>query len=108
LSNDVQITPISQRNEKDGEYFLDRGNVMQENGSYFYGIDGAYIAHPDDVLAVLLTSDSRRLNGCCGLDGVDGANLQCESCGTYVSTKKTDCWMPHCVVFDTATTVAVF
>ncbi len=33
-------------------------------------------------------------NGCCGPDGVDGANLFCE-CGAPIGTEHGDCWMPH-------------
>ncbi len=40
------------------------------------------------------TLDYRRLNGCCGLDGLDGPNQVCTSCGSYVGTKITDCWTP--------------
>ena len=36
-----------------------------------------------------LTSDPRRLNGCCGLDGCDSPNLRCEVCSSYVATKRT-------------------
>lgn len=41
------------------------------------------------------TTDYRRLNGCCGLDGLDGPNQVCRNCGRYVGTKVTDCWTPH-------------
>jgi hypothetical protein len=56
---------------------------------------------------VRLTTDPHRLNGCCGLDGCDGPNLQCENCGTYVATKMTDCWQLHCIVFDPTTIAQV-
>lgn len=73
---------------------------MREDGTYFQGRTGSYIVHPEDVVHTQLTTDSKRCSGCCGLDGLDGPNLQCEACGIYVATKKTDCWMPHCVVFE--------
>jgi hypothetical protein len=95
---------MSERNEMMGADLLLAGTVMQEDGSYFQGRDGFYIVHPDDLLHVKLTADSARLNGCCGLDGCDGPNLHCETCGTYVATKMTDCWMAHCVVFEPDTT----
>jgi hypothetical protein len=43
--------------------------------------------------AVRLPKKSRRLNGCCGLDGCDGPNQVCR-CGAEVGTLKTDCWTP--------------
>ncbi len=104
LSSDLQPVSLSERNETMGEEFLHRGTVMQEDGSYFQGRTGEYIVHSEDVVHVQLTSDSKRLAGCCGLDGCDGPNLQCEICETYVATKITDCWRPHCVVFESATT----
>jgi len=79
---------------------------MQEDGTYFHGRVGNYIAHGDDVLRVKLTIDTTRLNGCCGLDGLDGPNLQCDTCGVYVATKITDCWTSHCVVFEPTAVLA--
>ena len=106
LTTDLQMVPFIERNETMGEAFLRPGTVMQEDGSYFQGKAGAFIAHIDDTLRLKLTTESRRLNGCCGLDGCDGPNLQCEVCDTYLATKMTDCWMPHCIVFDPNTTRA--
>jgi RNA polymerase subunit RPABC4/transcription elongation factor Spt4 len=106
LTTDLQLVPFIERNETMGEAFLCPGTVMQEDGSYFHGKAGNFIAHIDDTLRLKLTTDSSRLNGCCGLDGCDGPNLQCEVCDTYVATKMTDCWMPHCIVFDPNTTQA--
>jgi hypothetical protein len=100
LSSDLEQVPLSVRNEQMGADFLPRGKVMLEDGSYFLGRAGIFIAHVEDAANVRLTDDPRRLNGCCGLDGVDGPNLQCQSCGSYIATKMTDCWQPHCVIFD--------
>lgn len=47
-----------------------------------------------DVLpSVQKTTNARRLNGCCGLDGCDGPNRVC-SCGAEVGTEQSDCWTP--------------
>jgi hypothetical protein len=94
----------SNRNDKMGEQMLKQGSITREDGSYFHSQVGVYIAHPDDAISMYLTSETKRLAGCCGLDGCDGPNLFCEGCKTYVATKMTDCWMPHCVVFDPNTT----
>jgi hypothetical protein len=107
LSPELSVANIEQRNETAGEDFLRRGTVMQEDRSHFHERGNAYIAHIDDVTRVHLTNDGKRLAGCCGLDGMDGPNLQCDKCGAYVATKKDDCWMPHRVVFDPATTEAI-
>ena len=101
LSPELQAVSLSERNEAMGEDLLRPGTVMQENGSYFQGRAGSYLVHPDDLLHVRLTTNPRRLSGCCGLDGCDGPNLHCETCDAYVATKMTDCWMAHCVAFET-------
>lgn len=107
LSTELRAVPMSERNETMGVDLLSAGTVMREDGSYFSERDGFYIVHPDDLQHVKLTTDSKRLNGCCGLDGCDGPNLQCEICGTYVATKMTDCWMAHYVVLEPETTKLV-
>ncbi len=38
-------------------------------------------------------------NGCCGQDGLDGLNTECMN-GHKVGVEKSDCWMPHCFIFD--------
>ena len=107
LSNDLVQILASERNEVNGADFLPPGKVIQEDGTWFRERSGDYIVNLGDVMNVRLTADFHRLNGCCGLDGLDGPNLQCENCGNYVATKKTDCWQPHCIVFDPTTTAEV-
>jgi hypothetical protein len=107
LSNELQPILASERNEEYGADFLPDGKVIQEDGTWFRERSGDYVVNLRDVVNVRLTNDSKRLNGCCGLDGLDGPNLQCENCGIYVATKQTDCWQPHCIVFDPATTAQV-
>jgi hypothetical protein len=107
LSNDLQLISASERNAADGEDFLPIGTVIQEDGTYFHGRSGEFIVNLGDVVNVHLTTDFHRLNGCCGLDGCDGPNLQCDTCGIYVATKMTDCWQPRCAVFDPTSTTQV-
>jgi len=91
---------MSNLNDRMGESLLPQGMVAEEDGSYFQGREGIYLSSADSVVNVEITSDEKRLNGCCGLDGCDGPNLKCKNCGVYVATKMTDCWMPHCVAFE--------
>ena len=107
LTNHLMPVPIAERNEKMGEDLLRFGTVMQEDGIYFRGAEGLYYAHIDDVIQTKLTSDYRRCQGCCGLDGCNGPNLQCNTCESYVATKFTDCWRSHCVLFEPASTQAI-
>jgi hypothetical protein len=106
LSSQLAFVSFSGRNETMGQDMLPRGEVMQEDGSYVHLQAGAYIVHTDDAIRVHLTDDRRRLNGCCGLDGCDGPNLRCDCCNAYVATRFTDCWRPHCVLFDPTATRA--
>jgi len=107
LSSELRTIHISERNKRMGVDLLPTGTVMQEDGSYFQARAGVFVGNAEDLFEVKLTDDSRRLAGCCGLDGCDGPNLQCERCGTYVATKRTDCWMAHCAVLEPDTTKAV-
>lgn len=57
-----------------------------------------YWLHPLDVeAAVEAVDDPCRLNGCCGLDGLNGPNMRCRSCKAEVGTRQNDCWT--CDVF---------
>ena len=107
LSNELKLVSLSKRNENMGEDFLLRGTLMQDDGTVIPEHAGGYIANIEDVIQAHLTDDPRRLNGCCGLDGCDGPNLQCDGCGMYVATKMTDCWRVQCVFFDNAATAAI-
>ena len=59
---------------------------------------GAIILNPDDIQGVRRHSDRRRLNGCCDLDGLDGPNLVCATCGAEVATLQNDCWVSWTLV----------
>jgi len=107
LTNDLIQVPFSGRNDEMGEDFLCLGMVMQEGGSYFCATEGSHYAHIDNVIQTKPTSDTRRCNGCCGLDGCDGPNLQCNICESFVATKFTDCWRSYCVLFDPAETLVI-
>ncbi len=107
LTTDLQLVPLASRNEVMGEDLLAPGQLMQEDGSSLPREAGHFLTNLADAKGVQLTSESRRLNGCCGLDGCDGPNLQCEVCAAYVATKRTDCWTPHYIAFDPVTTQAI-
>ena len=107
LTTDLQSVPLASQNEAMGEDLLPPGQLVQKDGSSGPSEAGHFLTNTADAVHVKLTSDSRRLNGCCGLDGCDGLNLQCESCDAYVATKRTDCWMPHYIAFDPAATQVV-
>ncbi|GAA3624219.1 hypothetical protein ACLIYM_13055 [Streptomyces fenghuangensis] len=50
------------------------------------------VLNPGDLRGTRHTDDPARLNGCCGLDGMDGPNLLCARCGAELATESSDCW----------------
>ncbi len=108
LTLDLHLVPLNMPDRLlGGEPMVAPGTTMREDGSYSKREVGSFLANAADVEHVKLTSDTRRLAGCCGLDGCDGPNLQCEVCGTYVATKRSDCWTPHFIAFDPVATQVV-
>lgn len=107
LSEELRLANSNECNAEDGKAYVARGTTIQNNDSFFHQNVGGYITNVEDVLHTHLTKDVRRRAGCCGLDGMDGSNLLCDQCGAEIAIKKTDCWMPHCVLFEPNATRAV-
>ncbi len=106
---ELRLISFDPREDALEEEFLAPGNLMQAEESFYFDHNdvGSFIANIADAQHVKLTSDITRLYGCCGVNGTNGPNLQCEGCGVYVATKFEDCCTPHYVVFETSTTQAV-
>ncbi|MFE0172334.1 phosphotransferase [Streptomyces sp. NPDC059002] len=69
---------------------------------------GVFVLDPDDISGVARHPDRGRLNGCCGLDGLDGPHLVCDACGAEVATQQSDCWSQQLVaLIPDAVTMAV-
>jgi hypothetical protein len=62
-----------------------------------WSAEGSILVNLSDLVGTQHHPDSRRLAGCCGLDGMDGPNLVCAN-GHEIGTEKSDCWMPHAAV----------
>ena len=73
--------------------------VGTTDGESFGFPEGRFAVGLADVNGLEPVADLRRRNGCCGLDGCDGPNTMC-ACGAELATEKSDCWMPHAVVFE--------
>jgi len=86
-------------NDSDGAPFVHPGQYHVSDGGYFTGTEGRYIINLMDRRNVTDHSDPKRLAGCCGRDGCDGPNQICV-CGAEVATEKSDCWMPHALIFE--------
>ena len=101
MSNElVKLTDLDQITEDDGKDFLPEGYYFVSDGEYFTDSDDKIIINLKNLINTKNHSDLRRLNGCCDLDGVDGINTFCKN-GHEIATVNKDCWMPHCVIFET-------
>ena len=65
---------------------------------------GCIVVHPADRINGALAEIDGRSAGCCGLDGCDGPNQACTTCGAEVATARTDCWTAKEVRFLPAST----
>jgi len=82
---------------EDGRSAVPQGFYWKSDGKYFNGSEGCFVVKLDELVGTKLLSDSGRLNGCCGLDGLDGPNLTCCE-GHEVGTECSDCWMAHAAI----------
>ncbi|MER6736870.1 hypothetical protein [Streptomyces puniciscabiei] len=55
-----------------------------------FGPPGAIVIAPGDTRGTLLIPEKRG-SACCGLDGADGPNMVCETCGLPVASRIDDC-----------------
>lgn len=78
-------------------FFISKGQFSPEQV-------GDYLVNVDDLLNTRLCEVAGRLNGCCGLDGMDGINHICQN-GHEVATVRDDCWMPSHVILSSAMVV---
>jgi hypothetical protein len=60
---------------------------------------GTIIINMKDLINSKHHPDGDRLNGCCGLDGLDGMNRVCSN-GHEIGTENSDCWMPHYIAIN--------
>ncbi|MGA1871719.1 MAG: hypothetical protein ACMUJM_24590 [bacterium] len=85
--------------EEDGKDFLPEGVFFKSDGEYYTGSENKIIVNIKDLINSERHPDSSRLNGCCGLDGLDGINTICKN-GHEIGTERSDCWMSHSVILE--------
>ncbi|RKD94078.1 hypothetical protein [Marinifilum flexuosum] len=100
LTNElVELSDRELLTEDDGKDFLPKGYYFVSDGGYFTASEGKIIINLKDLINTQNHNDFKRLNGCCDLDGMDGINKVCKN-GHEIGTVKKDCWMPHCIIFE--------
>jgi hypothetical protein len=90
--------------EADSQDYIQSGFYAISDGVYFTKTKNFVIVNVSDILNIKNHSNGSRLNGCCGLDGCDGPNKVCMN-GHEVATEKSDCWMPHAMIFEKDKTI---
>lgn len=101
LTHDLkEVSSIKYLNEADGEDFIKRGQFFISDGNYYSGTESQIIINRQDLKNSSNHFETSRLNGCCGLDGLDGLNKVCIN-GHEIATEKSDCWMAHSIIFHT-------
>lgn len=78
---------------EDGKPAVPKG-FFGVNKQEYWNAAGRVLVNLGDLVG---TKHSGGINGCCGLDGLDGPNLVCAN-GHEIGTEKSDCWMPHAAV----------
>jgi hypothetical protein len=94
----AELKDASRLCEDDGAGHVPRGRYCLSDGEFYSGTEGDIAVNLLDVVNLKNHPDPGRLNGCCGLDGGDGLNKICPN-GHAVATEKSDCWMPHAMLF---------
>ena len=90
----VQLSDESLLHEKDGEPLLQPGTYFIETTGHPPAEAGDYLVSVEALINTKQYLEAGgRLNGCCGLDGLDGINELCIN-GHEVATVRTDCWLP--------------
>jgi len=94
-----ELADLTALSDADNAPHVPEGRYVLSDGSFFTGTEGKVIMNLHDARNIRRTDDPSRLNGCCGLDGLDGPNVLCRK-GHAVGTEKSDCWMPHALILE--------
>jgi len=100
LTNElIELSDLNDLNDVDGEDFIPKGKFFISNGEHYLDSNGKIIINKKDLNNSINHTNLSRLNGCCGLDGMDGINKICVN-GHEIGIEHSDCWLSHCVIFE--------
>jgi hypothetical protein len=95
LSQEVQWYEGQSFGTGDGMPYIQRGWYTMDTPDN----EGCIVINIEDGVNLQLHTLQSRINGCCGLDGLDGLNQLCAN-GHEVATERSDCWMTHQLAFE--------
>ncbi|WP_224358358.1 hypothetical protein [Priestia aryabhattai] len=95
----TELNDISLLKEEMEEDYIPQGYFLIVNEEDKVDEKGTVIINMKDLINSKHHPDEDRLNGCCGLDGLDGMNRVCLN-GHEIGTENSDCWMPHYIVIN--------
>lgn len=100
ISKEVNPMPdLNQLSFDDGRDYIPEGFYLIDDNKMHLDLKDAIIINLKDLVNSKRHSNSSRLNGCCGMDGLDGMNRVCLN-NHEIGTEKSDCWMSHFVALN--------
>lgn len=94
-----ELKDLNLINKNDGQDYIPRGFYLIQEETAYEIIKGSIIINIKDIINSNHHSDRSRLNGCCGLDGLDGMNGVCLN-NHEIGTEFSDCWTFHYVILN--------
>lgn len=94
-----ELHDTSLLNHDDAQEYIPEGYYMIDDNKMHLDLRDAIIINLKDLVHSKRHSNRSRLNGCCGMDGLDGMNRVCLN-DHEIGTEKSDCWMSHFVALD--------
>jgi hypothetical protein len=95
----TELNDISLIKEEMEEDYIPQGYFLIVNEEDKVDEKGTIIINMKDLINSKHHPDGDRLNGCCGLDGLDGMNRVCLN-DHEIGTENSDCWMPHYIAIN--------
>ena len=89
-----ELTNNQLLNNNDGQNFVPEGYYVKSEGVFMDQQESIILIHKEDLINSNYHSSERRLNGCCGYNGLDGMNRICLQ-NHEIGTEYSDCWMSH-------------
>jgi hypothetical protein len=90
----AELQDHSLLDESDGKPHVPNGYFYLSQGQYWTTSNGNYLINLSDLQNIKHHWDTKRIQGCCGLDGTDGKNLLCIN-NHEIGTEHSDCWSAH-------------